>query len=73
MISQATEGIYLCLTKDSHALVRIKASMAFNCILRHKKAKELVRPILKDILTVYLKLLEEYDLESIVNSLESIV
>ena len=39
VISKATEGIYLCLTQDQHALVRIKAAMAFNCILRHKQAK----------------------------------
>ncbi len=73
VIQKATEGIYKCLTNDSYPLVRIKAANAFNCILRHKNAKELVRPLLKDILQVYLQLLEKYDLESLVNSLESIV
>jgi hypothetical protein len=43
-------------------LVRIKAANAFNVILRHKNAKELVRPLLKDILAIYLQLLEKYDL-----------
>jgi hypothetical protein len=42
---------------DAYPLVRIKAASAFNCILKHKSAKELVRPLLKDILTVYLQLL----------------
>jgi len=59
----------MCLTKDTHPLVRIKAASAFNCILKHKTAKDLVRPLLKDILTIYLQLLEHYDLENIINSL----
>ena len=59
--------------KDTYPLVRIKAASAFNCILKHRVAKELVQPLLKDILTVYLQLLENYDLENIINSLESIV
>lgn len=53
--------------------MRIKAASAFNCILKHSAAKDLVRPLLKDILAVYLHLLESYDLENIINSLESIV
>lgn len=73
IVKAAVEGIYLCLTKDEHALVRIKAASAFNCILKHAPAKDLVRPLLKDILAVYLHLLESYDLENIINSLESIV
>jgi hypothetical protein len=73
VVKRAVEGIYICLTKDAHPLVRIKAASAFNCILKHKTAKDLVRPLLKDILTVYLQLLEHYDLENIINSLESIV
>lgn len=69
MIKKAVEGIYLCLTKDEYPLVRIKAASAFNCILKHKAAKDLVQPLLQDILTVYLQLLEHYDLENIINSL----
>ena len=69
VVRKAVEGIYVCLTKDSSALVRIKAAIAFNCILKHKTAKDLVQPLLKDILEVYLKLLENYDLENIINSL----
>lgn len=73
VITKATEGIYQCLTNDHYPLVRIKAANAFNCILRQKNAKELVRPLLQNILTIYLQLLEKYDLESLVNSLESII
>lgn len=73
VVRKAVEGIYNCLTKDPYALVRIKSAIAFNCILKHKTAKQLVQPLLKDILTVYLQLLDNYDLENIINSLESIV
>ena len=73
VVKKAVEGIYICLTKDSNPLVRIKGAIAFNIILKHKTAKDMVQPLLKDILTVYLQLLDSYDLENIVNSLESIV
>ena len=56
-MQKAVEGIYVCLTKDTYPLVRIKAASAFNCILKHKMAKDMVQPLLKDILTVYLQLL----------------
>lgn len=69
VVKSAVQGLYICLTKDEHALVRIKAASAFNCILKHNTAKDLVRPHLKDILRVYLQLLESYDLENIINSL----
>ena len=62
MLTKSVGGIYICLTKDPAPLVRIKAAIAFNYILKHKAAKDLVRPLLKDILTVYLQLLEHYDL-----------
>ena len=73
VVKKAVQGIYVCLTKDNYPLVRIKAAIAFNCILKHKAAKDMVQPLLKDILTVYLQLLENYDLQNIVNSLQSIV
>lgn len=69
IVKMAVEGIYMCLTKDDHPLVNIKAASAFNCILKHTAAKNMVRPLLKDILAVYLRLLEKYDLENIINSL----
>ena len=69
VVKKAVQGIYVCLTKDNYPLVRIKAAIAFNCILKHKAAKDMVQPLLKDILTVYLQLLENYDLQNIVNSL----
>lgn len=47
IVKQAVQGIYYCLIKDEHPLVRIKAASAFNCILKHSIVKDLVRPLLK--------------------------
>jgi hypothetical protein len=52
----------MCLTRDQYPLVQIKAASSFTCILAHKVAKTMVQPLLKDILTVYLKLVDAYDL-----------
>lgn len=56
------EGIYFCLTGENKPIVRIKAAQAFHCLLKHKVAKELVKPLLKGILEVYVDLVEKYDL-----------
>ena len=53
--------------------MRIKAAIAFHPILSHSDTKELVKPYLKNILEIYLKLIELYDLEPIVSALEYIV
>jgi hypothetical protein len=62
VIKISVEGIYLLLMNDPFPLVRIKAANAFNCILKHKIAKDLIKPLLKDVLSIYLQLLEKYDL-----------
>ena len=49
-------------TPISHPLIRIKAAIAFNCVLKHKIVIDLVKPLLKGILTVYLQLLDNDDL-----------
>ena len=54
-------------------MVRIKAASAFHNILIHPNAKGLVKPLLKDILEIYLKLIEAYDIEQLVKGLEHIV
>ena len=49
-------------TPISHPLIRIKAAIALNWVLKHKIVINLVKPLLKDILTVYLQLLDNDDL-----------
>lgn len=69
----ATEGIYKSMSEDPSPLVRIKAAIAFHPILSHSDTKEFVKPYLKNILEIYLKLIEHYDLEPIVSALECII
>ena len=73
LINMAAEGIYLCLSMDPIPLIRIKAASAFHNLLKNPHAKELVKPKLKEILEIYLKLIELYDLEQLVFGLEQIV
>lgn len=73
VLQRAVEGIYKCLAQDPQPIVSIKAACAFNSILSHKEAIEMVRPHLQQVLTVYIQLLEKYELEEIVESLEGIV
>lgn len=73
IVNLAAEGIYKCMSEDPSPLVRIKAAIAFHPIISHSETKELVKPLLKNILEIYLKLIEQYDLEPIVCALEYIV
>ena len=50
IIKKAVEGIYFCLTQDNYPLVRLKAAKAFHILLRHKVAKEEVKPLFQQIL-----------------------
>lgn len=70
ILTKAIKGIYQCLTKDTSALVRIKAALALNPIISNKDSKSLLQPYLQEILEVYLKLIEQYDLEQVVSALE---
>ena len=73
VVKAATEIIYKCMSEDPSPLVRIKAAIAFHPILTHPQTKELVKPVLKNILEIYLKLIELFDLEPIVAALECII
>jgi len=73
ILKLAVEGIYKCLSQDPERIVNIKAACAFNSILSHKEAVDLVRPHLQQVLSIYIQLLEKNELEEIVESLEGIV
>ena len=61
------------MSEDPSPLVRIKAGIAFHPILSHPNSKPLVKDSLKNILEIYLKLIENYDLEPIISALEYII
>ena len=73
LLRQAVDLIYELMTKDPNAMVKLKAAYAFTCVLRHKTTIEMMKPILNDILTVYVGLLEKFETEHLVRSLEGIV
>lgn len=54
----------------SPPLVKIKAAIALNSIVSHPESKKYLKDYLQNILQVYLKLIELYDLEQVVTSLE---
>lgn len=73
LLKIAVEGIYKCLAADPHKIVSLKAACAFSIILSHKKAVDMVKPFLNNILAEYIKLLDTFDNEDIIRSLETIV
>ena len=48
------------MTTDTNPVVKLKASYAFNCILQDESSIAMVKPYLKEILSSYIKLLNEY-------------
>lgn len=73
MIQKAVEMIFNCLANDTSKVVNFKAACAFNRILSHQSASNLVKPHLNKILEIYIKLLNEFDNEELVNSLKGLV
>lgn len=67
------EAVFRAIANDTNTIVKVKAACAFNCLLKHKEAIELVKPYLNQILEIYLSILSKYDLEELVESLSGIV
>ena len=57
IVKLAAEAIFKSMSEDPSPLVRIRAAIAFHPILSDKNTKDLVRPMLKNILEIYLKLI----------------
>ena len=53
--------------------VRFESSMALSAILGQKNVKELIKGNIQTLLQIYLKLMEETDLEEIMDSLQDVV
>lgn len=73
LLRVSVEGIYKCLATDPNQIVRLKAACAFSSILKHKEAVNMVKPFLNNILAEYVKLLDTFDNEDIIRSLENII
>jgi hypothetical protein len=66
------EALYNCLLNKS-LVVRFNAIMAFTALLSHEKAVVLVKPHFNNILTIYIKILDELDHEKLLTSLKTMV
>jgi hypothetical protein len=72
---QALENIYksVCsLMEHADLPVRCCAALAFNSLLSKKEMTELVRPHLKDILIIFVKLIRNIENDTLINSLKNI-
>jgi len=71
-IKQAVDGIYQNLNSQELP-VRLAAATTLSKILKKEVAEEFVKPHLKSILEIYLKLMDEIDSEELVGALEEIM
>ena len=71
-VKTAIDLIYRCLY-DSELPVRLTAACSIHKLLHNDIASEALKPALKNILEVYLKLMGEIESEELVSALEEIV
>lgn len=71
-LKQAVEFIYKQLF-DSELPVRLTAATSLHKLMHNDECTSLLKPALKDILQIYLKLMSEIDSEELVSALEEIV
>ena len=71
-VKQVTDMIYRCLF-DPELPVRVTAGTSIHLLLQNTQASNFIKPALKNILEVYLKMMTEIDSEDLINALEEIV
>lgn len=71
-IKLAIDGLYQCLY-DKELPVRLMAATSINKLMNNDQVIGFLKPALKDLLTVYLKMMTEIDSEELVGALEEIV
>ena len=72
IIQVATEGLYNCIL-DRQIPVKVQAALALERVLKHDVAREILKPGLGKIFTIYLDLIEKVDNEHLVEALEGII
>ena len=71
-VKAAVDGLYKNLFHESIP-VKLEACLALSKFLKQEQAEKFVKPALKNILEVYLKVMEEIDSEELVSALETIM
>lgn len=72
-VQSLMEMIYSKILGDNSLVVQYNAILAFTSLLGHKAALESAKPHFQDILTIYVKTLNTFDHENLLECLESIV
>ncbi|EGR28805.1 hypothetical protein IMG5_168410 [Ichthyophthirius multifiliis] len=72
LLTEIVQKVSSCLN-DKILIVKYKAALSLNNLLYQKNARELIKGHLKELLEIYLKLMEEIDSEDLVQALQGIV
>ena len=72
-VENLTKSFSYLMQNDSALPIRFESSMALCSILNEKNTKELIKGNIQILLQIYLKLMEETDLEEIMECLQEIV
>jgi len=72
LISIMTQVINL-LQNDNYLQVKIYSVLTSNCLINQEKTHSLLKGNIKNLLSLYLKLMEEIDLENIIESVQNII
>jgi Mg2+ and Co2+ transporter CorA len=72
-IQKICEGVFRNMTEDQPLPVRFYAACALQKILEIDEAVKHIRPNIDTMLKVYLKLMNEFDNEELVNAFENIM
>ena len=73
LIENITKGLSYLMQNDPILQVRFESAMALSSLLRQKYVKELLKGNILPLLQIYIKLMEETDLEEMMNSLQDVI
>ena len=73
LVETLAKNFSYLMQKDPILPVRFESAMALSCILNQSNVKELLKGNIEILLNIYLKLMEETDLEEIMDSLQEVV
>ena len=73
LIENITKGLSYLMQNDPILQVRFESAMALASILKQKSVKELLKGSILPLLQIYIKLMEETDLEEIMDSLQDVI
>ena len=73
LVNAITVQIINLLQNDNYLQVRIYSALTSSCLIKQENTRTLLKGNIQILLSIYLKLMEETDLEEIVESLQNII